>query len=595
MCGIAGIVRWADPPIEPNEIEAMTGRMVHRGPDDHGCHLAGRIALGHRRLSVIDPEHGRQPLFNEDGSVGVSFNGAIYNNRELEQAGHRFRTHCDTEVIVHGWEHWGVDCVRRFRGMFAFGLVDWNRREVFLARDRFGIKPLVYALDDREFVFASTIAAVRAGSRQPAEINLDAVGEYLEAGYISAPRTIFRHIQKLPEAHRLLIDFDGRSAGPQRYWDLRPQADPAPSVDDWIAELTETLRESVQSHLVADVPVGAFLSGGVDSSLLVSLMAQCVSQPIKTYTVGFADDPSLETTYAEEVAARWRTDHCAIEAGVGMAADLPRLLAQLGEPMADWAALPLALLSERAKREVVVCISGDGGDELFAGYRSYWKWLDSLERRGLSRLDAWMEARTHLQRPEEVEALWRPELRRAYSPPEPTLRALEESAGFSLLEQALHADRRTYLPSGLLFKADAASMMHGLEVRTPLLDQRVAKLACRMPANLKRGPGPDGEETSKLALRKALAQYFPNEFVYRPKQGFTPPMRQWLRSDAALRSEVSDRLTRKGAGIHEFLDPTAIGRLVDSIPTLEWVEPVWALWTLEVWLADSESAAENLY
>jgi asparagine synthase (glutamine-hydrolysing) len=599
MCGIAGIVRWADSPVDPNEIEAMMGRMAHRGPDDDGCYLAGGIALGHRRLAVIDPENGRQPLFNEDGGVGVSFNGAIYNHRELrselERAGHHFRTHCDTEVIVHGWEEWGADCVQRFRGMFAFGLVDWNRREVFLARDRFGIKPMVYSLDGRELVFGSTIAAVRAGTGRPAEIDLDAVGEYLEAGYISAPRTIFRSIQKLPEAHSLLLDFDGRTRGPQRYWGLRPQADLAPSAEDWIAELTETLHESVRAHLIADVPVGAFLSGGVDSSLLVSLMSQCGASPVKTYSVGFADDPSRETAYAETVAERWRTDHCALEAGPELIDRLPRLLAQLGEPLADWAALPLALLSERAKQEVVVCISGDGGDELFAGYQSYWKWLDSLQRRGLSRLEAWMEARAHLQRPEEVEALWRPELQRAYEPPGPILQAMDDSVDFSLLEQALHADRRTYLPSGLLLKADAASMMHGLEVRTPILDQRVAELACRMPFDRKRGPGAYGEQTSKLALRQALAQYFPDEFVYRPKQGFTPPIRTWLRTDPKLRAEVSSSLTRRGARIHEFLDPAAVGSLVDSIPTLEWVEPVWALWTLEVWLAGAESAPENLY
>ena len=569
----------------------MREKLLHRGPDGKGSFAAGAVAIAHSRLAVIDPEGGAQPFFNESRSVGVVYNGAIYNFRqlrgELQSLGHTFRTASDTEVIAHAWQQWGEAAVTRFRGMFAFCLIDLRRKLAFLARDHFGIKPLVYSFETGQFLFASEIGAVRAGRNGADELDLDALDEYLHLGYISAPRSVFRGIQKLPAAHTLTVHFDGSTEGPKRYWRFEPAVERGRSFADWTEELEAILRDSVRAHMVADVPIGAFLSGGIDSSLVVSLLAQEAGAQIKTYSVEFANDLNSEAPFARLVSRRWETEHREMAIDQSSLEVLPEMLRRFGEPFADWAAVPLYNLARRAQGESVVCLTGDGGDELFGGYNSYAHWLRDIQR-GLGSVQRWKERLIQVMPAHATSGLWRRELRSHLSGRVRALEtAFEDSAEFPPLEQAMDLDRQTYLPSRLLNKTDIATMMCGIEARTPMLDLRVAECAARMPSSYKLRLGTRlYHDHSKRVLKRALSEYFPKSFVRRPKTGFSPPFQTWLTRDRRFRDSITDRLCGKGARIHEYLRPSAISDLVGSVETMTLVEPVWALLCLEIWLQD---------
>jgi asparagine synthase (glutamine-hydrolysing) len=620
MCGIAGIMRWNGSPVDRSEIERMTAALAHRGPDGDGFLVRDGIALGHRRLCIIDLEGGWQPISNEDGSVAITFNGEIYNFQELatelKSHGHKFKTRSDTEVIVHAWEQWGRDCVKRFRGMFAFGLVDWNQRVVFLARDHFGIKPLCYSLDSKQLVFASEIQAIRALPDQHDEIDARALDNYLFLEYIPAPQTIFEHIAKLPPAHSLVVHFDGRAEPPERYWKLPFQPQGGRSLQDLESELESVLRDSVRAHLVADVPFGAFLSGGTDSSLIVSLMAQELRQPVRTFTIGFEQQDYNEVPFANAVAKRWNTQHHVEIVAPDAMAILPRLVQHYGEPFADWSALPTYYVSRLARQHVPMVLSGDGGDEGFAGYHSYKTWMNNLSPRlpqwkklllpaaaklfpnrygknPRRTLATWQQCMIRCADADVRRDLWRPEYQSLVDQPIDLFeKAFEESATFPPLGQAQYLDYQTYLPNAILTKVDIASMMHGLEVRPPLLDVKVAEFAASVPPHFHFAPDGDRQWTSKYLLKRLLLKYFPAEFVHRRKQGFVPPVQQWFSAGGQLRSQIEERLVLNNALLHQFFQPASIRALLDNVErSYNAAKTLWALYFLELWLENQRHHA----
>ncbi|MFP4061759.1 MAG: XrtA/PEP-CTERM system amidotransferase [Halochromatium sp.] len=604
MCGITGIFDLRERrPIDRALLEAMNQTQFHRGPDEGGVHLEPGLGLAHRRLSIIDLSSGQQPLFNEDESVVVTYNGEIYNfialTRELEQAGHRFRTHCDTEVIVHAWEEWGEACVERFRGMFAFGLWDRNRQILFLARDRLGIKPLYYSLlPDGQLLFASELKALMAHPDLPRALDSQAIEDYFAYGYVPEPRSIFRAVRKLPPGQVLSLQQGQRELPPPRaYWDV--PFDPLPPLDEASAmrELVERLREAVQVRQVAEVPLGAFLSGGVDSSAVVAMMAGLTREPVRTCSIGFADPAYDESRYAQQVAQRYATNHYQEQVDSDDFALLDRLGELYDEPFADSSALPTYRVCELARRKVVVALSGDGGDENLAGYRRYRHHLaeDCLRRplplnlrrslfgtlanlypkadwaprvfrakatfQALARdsVEGYFQGVSILR--DELRAqLFAPTFRRelqGYN----AVELLREHAARAPVNDSLslvqYLDLKTYLPGDILTKVDRASMAHALEVRVPILDHPLVEWISGLPPTLKIR---DGE--GKYLLKKAMQPYLPNEIMYRRKKGFSVPVAEWFRGP--LRERLREQVL--GERMHDsgLFDMVFLQQLVEQ-------------------------------
>jgi len=581
MCAIAGIFdlhHQSD--IDADLLQRMTDIQRHRGPDQGGTHCEAGLSLGHRRLSIIDLAGGRQPLFNEDHSVVVVYNGEIYNfmplMRELQQFGHIFRTHCDTEVIVHAWEQWGPRCVERFRGMFAFALWDRRQHTLFLARDRLGVKPLHYAmLDNGQLIFASEIKALLVHPELRRDLDPLAIEEYFAYGYIPEPRAIFRQIRKLEPGHTLLVRKGSTPGLPRQYWeppfDTISQADPLQTGEELIARL----REAVRIRLVSEVPLGAFLSGGVDSSAVVAMMAQESSTPVNTCSIAFQEAGFDESAYANMVAERYQTRHHVGTIGQRDASLVDNLAGLYDEPYADSSALPTWQVCRLARERVTVALSGDGGDENLAGYRRY-RWHLREERLRnllpqtlrqtvfgtLGRLYPkadWaprpLRARSTLQalardsvaayfhgisimKDEMRDKLFSPALRQqigAYRASEVLRRHAAQAPTDNALSLIQYLDLKTYLPGDILTKVDRASMAHGLEVRVPLLDHTLVEWLSNLPPSLKlqRGVG-------KHVFKQALRPYLPDDILYRKKMGFSVPLASWFRGP--LRQLLQNKL-----------------------------------------------------
>ncbi len=613
MCGIAGILNTNGAPVSRDVLSAMTTTLAHRGPDGFGLELRDSVGLGHRRLAIIDLAGGQQPLSNEDGQVWITFNGEIYNYRELraelESKGHSFRTHSDTETIVHAYEEWGDSCVERLRGMFAFAIMDWRRRRLFLARDQLGIKPLYYFQNTRCFAFASELQALRHVPGFPAELDLQAIDEYLWLQYIPAPRTAFRGVKKLSTGQRLSISFDGQLAGPEEYWRLDFAAKQHRTEAEWIEALEATLRDSVRAHLVSDVPFGAFLSGGVDSSAVVAYMAQILEQPVRTFSIGFDEVEFNELEYAAKAAQRWGTEHHVELVKPDALAILPRLVRHYGEPFGDSSAVPTYYVCQMARRFVPMVLSGDGGDEAFGGYDSYRAWLGwlnydgvSLPRQILHRLKqaahmnfqprrptlaAWLEFMYYLNVPQR-QSLWRREYQSfCPSPLEQFEREFARAKRYTDGNKAQSLDFKTYLPNDILTKVDVASMMHGLEVRTPLVDVRVAEFAATIPESFCLARDDQGEWEGKRLLKQAMQKYYPPEFLRRPKKGFAVPLTKWFAPDGPLRGEIQERLTGGHSPLHELFEPAGISALLQANAS----GPLWLLLFLDEWLRQNKSVS----
>jgi asparagine synthase (glutamine-hydrolysing) len=625
MCGICGQVRWDGRDAEPALLERMCAAQRHRGPDSRGIHVDGGTGLGIQRLRIIDLATGDQPIFNEDGTVAVVLNGEIYNFRELrarlERRGHRFATKSDTEVIAHLYEEEGAGCVASLEGMFGLAIWDAKRRRLLLARDRVGKKPLFYALRDGVLSFASELGALMQDPEIPRDLDLDALDAYLALRWVPAPLCIFEAVRKLPPAGTLLLE-QGR-AKIERYWQLDYGAAPhARDEREVAAELREQLRRAVRRRMVSDVPLGAFLSGGVDSAGVVAAMAEESSRPVRTFSIGFADGRYDELARARLVAERFGTEHHELVVTPQAVEILPRIVRHYGEPFADSSAIPSFYLAEMARRDVTVALNGDGGDESFGGYSRYAAnllldraaRLPAPARRSLATVgrrlppDGRIESRRsrlgRLARYLELEApqrhaayliqlaqreratLYARELReRLGAGPGAAERLLERrwanSSAKEPLDRMLDTDVGLFLPDDLLAKVDIATMAHSLEARSPLLDPELMQFAAALPARLKvRG----GEK--KVALRSALRGWVPDEVLDAPKQGFTIPLAEWLRGD--LKDLAYDTLLDPRARDRGYFEPAAVRALLDrhSFGLEDRSQAIWTLLVFERWLRE---------
>jgi asparagine synthase (glutamine-hydrolysing) len=565
MCGIAGIVSLTEQPVErPDLVQLILDRLVHRGPDGEGQYVnpTGRVCLGHRRLKIIDLSTGQQPMANEDGTVMVSFNGEIYGFQSLRETlikqGHRFRTKTDTEVIVHLYEEEGVACLQRLTGMFAFALWDERAQSLFVARDRVGKKPLYYTVHDAQFIFASELPALLVVPGLSRALDVQALDEYFTIGYIPAPRTIFQSIRKLEAGHSLFVHQG--EVRKERYWSPRPGPPLDITFAEAKAELLVQLRQAVSERMVSDVPLGCFLSGGVDSSVVVALMAEQSSRPVRTFSIGFPEADISELTYARTVARHFGTEHHEFVLDPGSLAVFDDLVAHLGEPFPDSSALPTWYLSHLTRKSVTVALSGDGGDEVFGGYAWYRtaRFLSSaravlphwLLRAGARLAHGWWPGQIkRLGRaaafsalaPAELYAVqrqvMRPEVRRFLYAAEfldshtfAGLRWLtqqyEQYESGDLLTRAMAVDLKTYMAEDILVKVDRMTMAHSLECRAPLLDTRLVEWALQLPVQFKLD-----RQGGKILLREAMRDRFPLGFLDRPKQGFSVPLERWFRGD----------------------------------------------------------------
>lgn len=636
MCGIVGIVDTAGRrEISRELVVRMNETQHHRGPDEGGLHFEPGVGLGHRRLSIIDLSTGQQPLYNEDRSVVVVFNGEIYNYRELipelVRLGHTFATKCDTEVIVHAWEQWGEACVARFRGFFAFALWDRNTETLFLARDRLGVKPLYYALlPGGAFLFGSELKALLAHGELERVLDPYAIEEYFALGYVPEPRTIYRGARKLPPAHTLTLRRGQPVGEPREYWDVRFTLDN--SIDERGAEveLVERLHESIRLRMISEVPLGAFLSGGVDSSAVVAMMAGVSAEPVNTCAISFTDPAFDEAAFAYKVAARYGTRHFVdtVESDDFSLVDV--LARTYDEPYADSSALPTYRVCQLARRHVTVALSGDGGDESFGGYRRYR--LHAMEERLRSALPI------SVRRPAfgllgrmYPKADWAPRVLRAKS----TFQALARTSvdayfhsmsvlrddmrarlysnafkaslgGYPAVEvfrrHALRAgtndplalvqylDLKTYLVGDINTKVDRASMAHSLEVREPLMDHPLVEWLASLPSSFKvRG------QEGKVLLKKAMEPFLPREIMYRPKMGFAVPLAKWFRGP--LRQRVRDALLGPDLAETGYFDRKYLRHLVDAHQSgmRDYAAPLWSLLMFQAFLANSRTqcAAES--
>jgi asparagine synthase (glutamine-hydrolysing) len=603
MCGIAGIFDTrGEGAIDAALLSRMNDSLRHRGPDGEGVFKEGGIGLGHRRLAIIDLEGGAQPLFNEDKSVAVVFNGEIYNfqelARELVNKGHQFRTHCDTEVIVHGWEEWGEACLDRFRGMFSFAIWDGNKKTLFLARDRLGIKPLYYTLrGDNSLLFASELKALLLDASVPRIIDPRAVEDYFAYGYIPDPATIYQGIYKLPPGHFLKFRRGNPLPAPIEYWDVHFGEPDEVDEQEAAEQLIEKARDAVKCRMIADVPLGAFLSGGVDSSGIVALMAGLSDDPVNTCSISFGSPEFDESPYAAKVAKIWGTDHHVAHVDPDSYDLMDRLATLYDEPFADSSAMPTYRVCELARNNVTVALSGDGGDEIFGGYRRHLMHCNEERVRrilpaGFRRLvfgalgslypkmdwaPQFLRARSTFQSLardsagayfnsvsvvyDDVRAkMFSPAFQsslQGYNAGEVLARHMARAGTDDMLSQIQYADLKTYLPGDILTKVDRASMAHSLEVRVPLLDHKFVEWAATIPSSLKLRGG-----QGKYLLKKALEPLVPHDVMYRPKMGFSVPISAWFRGP--LRDRVRSAVTGPVIADSGIFDSAYLARLVSE-------------------------------
>jgi asparagine synthase (glutamine-hydrolysing) len=634
MCGITGMFDTRGRRPVPRELLArMNESQLHRGPDEGGMHVEGGVGLGHRRLSIIDVATGQQPLYNEDSSVCIVYNGEIYNYRELipelQALGHVFRTRSDTEVIVHAWEQWGADCLKRFRGMFAFALWDANRQALFLARDRLGVKPLYYALlPDGWLLFGSELKSLLAHGGLVRELDPCAVEEYFALGYVPEPRTIFRGARKLQPAHGLVVTRGMPLGEPSAYWDVRFTGDARISDAQAQDELVERLRESVRLRMISEVPLGAFLSGGVDSSAVVAMMAGISDEPVNTCSIAFADTAFDESRFAQQVADRYRTRHH-VDRVESDDFDLIDTLARAyDEPYADSSAIPTYRVCQLARRHVTVALSGDGGDENFAGYRRYRLHVAEERFRGVlpgavrrplfgtlgslypkadwaprfvrakstfqalarDSVDAYFHG-VSIVRDDLRSQLFSPSLRRqlsGYSAREVFMRHARAAGTDDPLALVQYLDLKTYLVGDINTKVDRASMAHSLEVREPLMDHPLVEWLATLPANLKiRG----GE--GKWLLKEAMEPHLPHGILYRPKMGFAVPLKRWFREP--LRARVRSALLDGGLLDTGWFERRTLEHLVDAHQSgrRDYSAPLWSLLMFEAFLRNVEGGTSR--
>lgn len=628
MCGITGVFDTrGGSEIDRNLLHCMNQTLTHRGPDEGEMHVEPGVGLGHRRLSIMDVSSGQQPLFNEDGSVVVIFNGEIYNFQklvsELTALGHQFRTHCDTEVIVHAWEEWGERCVERFSGMFAFGVWDRNQQTLFMARDRLGIKPFYYTLlDNGLFLFASELKALLVHPDFDKTLDHQAIEDYFAYGYIPEPKTIFKNTFKLNPGYSLLLRRGQQAIQPREYWDIPFASHGALSEQEAAEELIVRLRNAVDSHLMSEVPLGAFLSGGVDSSAVVAMMGGLMKESVNTCSISFADPAFDESDYARLVAERYQTQHFTEQVKQDDFDLIDRLAALYDEPFADSSAIPTYRVCELARKQVTVALSGDGGDENFAGYRRY-RW-HMIEERLRSKLPLGLRKPLFgLLGNIYPKADWAPKFLRAKTTFESLARDSVEGYfhSVSILDNKLrmqlftrdfhhslrgyqavevlrgyadksptqdplsliqYLDMKTYLVGDILTKVDRASMAHSLEVRVPLLDHELVEWVSGLPTSMKLR-----QQEGKYILKKSLEPYLPHEVLYRHKMGFAVPLASWFRGP--LRERVRAALLGNTLADTGIFDMAFVKKMLDQHQSgrRDYSAPIWTLLMFEAFLRNT--------
>jgi asparagine synthase (glutamine-hydrolysing) len=619
MCGIAGISGTGvmEQPAAARELlSRMCGVIEHRGPDDEGVHLSQGIAFGMRRLSIIDVATGHQPISNEDGSVWIVFNGEIYNYRELRERlrmrGHQLRTRTDTETIVHLYEDEGEACVERLRGMFAFAIWDQRRQQLFLARDRVGKKPLHYTMAGDSLLFGSEIKSLLQHPAVRREANPQAISDFLTFGYVPDPATAFHGIHKLPPGHTLTFK-DGHITT-RRYWDFSYPGEPASlNEGEYIERLRELIAESVRIRLESEAPLGAFLSGGVDSSAVVAMMARQMGRPVKTFSIGFSDAGFDELHYARIAARHFRTDHHEFVVTPDVCQLVHEIVWHHDEPFADVSSIPTYVVAKMAREHVTVVLSGDGGDEVFGGYERYvvdrrrqqYDRLPPFLRRGLLRLSQrlpqgvygkgylrnialepaarYVDSISYFHRDAQAALLSDDAQRKlaGYDPAANFERQFDLPVSRQRLDHLLYLDSKTYLPGDILVKVDRMSMANSIETRAPLLDHRLIEFAQTIPASLKLR----GLET-KYIFKRAVAGLVPDEILHRPKQGFDVPIRHWFNRE--LRELLNDTLRDHRTRERGDFNQGAVRALLDEHRrgVRDHARHLWALLMLELWRRD---------
>lgn len=621
MCGITGIYNYRDnKPVNDMLLKDMTSVLNHRGPDGEGYYLNGNIGMGHRRLSIIDIEGGSQPIYNERKDICIVFNGEIYNfpelRKELVSKGHVFYTNTDTETIVHLYEEMGDRCVERLRGMFAFALWDDRRKKLLLARDRVGKKPLYYYNDGSRIVFASELKSLLIDKTIPREILIEALIDYLVYLCIIAPKTIFKNIYKLCPGNILNCTSNGVSI--KEYWDLSFRNGSGTDENQYINELTNLLRESVNGRLISDVPLGAFLSGGLDSSTIVCLMSELKKEPPVTTSIRFREKQFDESVYARSVADHFSTEHYEEMVESDAVDQIDDIIWHLDEPFADASAIPTFNLSRAAKKHVKVALSGDGGDEIFAGYRRYYydvlenrvrKFIPEIIRRsvigpisGIYPQAAWipqvLRAKTFLRNisssqqmshfntlsvfnDEDISGILSGDTvssLNGYHPFSVMDKYYKRAGNIDELSKVLYVDFKTYLPDRMLVKVDRMSMAQSLEVRSPFLDHKLVEYAAGIPPQLKL-KGREG----KYILKKIMSGRLPNEVISRAKKGFDVPLDLWFRNQ--LKDKAYECIFRPNAFSREFFNYDFVGKMWNEHQqgAVNWGQHLWNIYVLEIW------------
>lgn len=619
MCGICGIWNYRrSGEVDRWSMERMESVLRHRGPDDNGVYFDANnpFSLGFRRLAIIDlSAAGHQPMSNEDGTVWLAFNGEIYNYRRLaphlQAKGHAFRSQTDSEVIIHQYEERGFSALNDLNGMFAIALWDANKKRLLVACDRVGKKPIYYYDNGSTFIFASELKALLVHEFVPREINYDALGSYLAVGYVPAPNTIFKNVYKLEPAHAMTVTPEGRDKW--RYWDWRPafRSDIHRSENEWLEEIRAVLTESVRDRLMSDVPLGAFLSGGVDSSAVVATMAGLVDRPVKTFSIGFANEDYDELDYARQVARRFGTDHHEmIVEPEDLSVLAPRLVRIFDEPFADPSAVPTYYVSKMAREHVTVCLSGDGGDEALGGYGRYALMMRLLQSErlpyGLRRALFWIPANvtrpgikghrffqrmllTENQRYADAMRFIPRPLLSSLLGSEATLELTQNGTGhiatllkqnndLDYLSRLQYADSLSYLPGDILVKVDRTSMANSLEVRSPLLDYRFLELVAGIPPELRLRNG-----EGKYLFKKAMRGILPDPVLDRSKMGFGIPLREWFRGELVTfaKEVLLDRRTLQRG----LWDEKALAEMLERhrVGHYHFEAPIWVLLVLELW------------
>ncbi len=616
MCGIFGVVfRDKTRHVNAEWLKNLTSTMRHRGPDGDGIFIEKNVGLGHRRLSILDLNSGQQPMFNEDGNMVIVYNGEVYNFPELkirlESLGHTFRTNCDTEVIIHAFEEWGERCVDELRGMFAFAIYDSVKKEAFLARDRVGIKPLYYYFDDQVFLFASEIKAILKSGLYNAEVNRSAIDFYIGLGYVPAPNTLFKGIKKVRSGHTMTLNSDARIKE-RRYWDMQFRNEAKKlSLSEYRYELKETLIDCVRSHLISDVPVGVFLSGGLDSSTVVAIMSSVLKVPVKTFSVGYeGSGDASELRYAKKVARYFNTDHHEYILNADPFFDsLDTFIQFTEEPIVESAAVALYQLSRLAKKEATVLLSGEGADELLAGYPIYAK-MQRIERyhnflkktylhnflpennlmipEKIRKYLQWVKYPfnkryrtvscdvTHSMRDDLYTKSFNESIDSCYD--DLFEEKYKELSDKSILQKMLYVDIKYWLPDDLLLKADKSTMAASIELRVPFLDHKLLEYSGNLPDEHK-----NNNNEGKFILKKIMEDLLPNEIVYRKKLGFPVPIAQWFAND--LHGKVAEILLDKETSRRGYFNKGYIHKILKMHKTgrFDYSRRLLSLLIFELW------------